>query len=267
MIYPTLLMSCAHYGKETPTYNVGVLEHRFEKLTRVLVDTCKSLGSDVEELTVVNAGDNNDGAMIYDNQEAHQDEQDPLLQVDPMLDTLIDLSEIVHDETGVRVKWHCVAGNHGRISHHVHEQANWDILLYRLMQREAQRLDWLEVNIGSPEKEDMFLRKFNIDGVSCIAYHGSSIKSYSGFPRYGINRRVQNWLTSKPFRFCQYVFLGHFHTCEYFPINDHAVYVTGTMVSDDGWALEKLGYQSVPQWWLLFFENGRVIAEQRVELS
>lgn len=265
MIHPVLVMSCAHYGKKTHSYGIPVLERRFEYLTDRLVTTCQSL-REVKTLTIVNLGDNCDGSLIYPTQAFHQDEVDPLSQVDPMLNIFLGLSRTVYEECDVRVEWQCVPGNHGRTTV-APESTNWDVLLYRLLQREAREKDWLIVDTGSTDDGDLFLRRFMIEGAYCLSYHGSSIRSYAGFPRYGIANRVTKWLMTPALKPCRYVFIGHFHCCEYFTVNEKEIYVTGTMVSGDEWALETLGYESLPSWWLLFFEEGRVQAAQKLDLT
>ena len=44
--------------------------------------------------------------------------------------------------------------------------------------------------------------------------------------------------------------MGHFHALAHWRVNRVQVLATGTMVTDDQWALTTLGFDSGNQWWL-----------------
>ncbi len=62
--------------------------------------------------------------------------------------------------------------------------------------------------------------------------------------------------------------MGHFHSSGIWRINKIRLVLSGTMVTDDDWALRTLGWESAPEWWLFGVSNRRAMTWQfPVELN
>lgn len=255
-----LIASDVHYGKETSTYSCDVTTERLAAVSEQLTKLAK-LSGPVDELVVVFLGDIVDGAGIYPTQAHHQEETDILSQVRPVASQLAGLvTAQTRHWPAVRVE--AVAGNHGRSGYFLHEHTNWDVATYMVMELMLER-DGVRVNYGQHEHSP-FMRSVPIGAQHAMLYHGHGIRMYQQIPRYGIIQRLLKWSTASSLGDWRYLMLGHFHTLEYFQHNAKRVYLTGTMVSDDEWALEQLGADSTPAWWFLLFDGDGIVEWQYI---
>jgi predicted phosphodiesterase len=251
-------MSDLHFGKKTSTYNPDVFRQRMDALQGRL-GHIRSLLSDYsfDKLVVLCLGDVNDGTDIYATQTHYQAESDVEAQASQ-------LAEYMHGwlrrakQTWGQVEVQAVPGNHGRVSRFAKETANWDRVAYRYLQMLSQP-DGIPVTFEA--EGDPFLRKVFIRAHSYLLYHGHDVKTFSSIPWYGMMLRLARWSMSAlaPIDvFC----MGHFHSYGDWQINQSRILATGTMVSDDEWALRTLGWESATRWHLFGVSDKRPITWQ-----
>lgn len=84
---------------------------------------------------------------------------------------------------------------------------------------------------------------YNANGV---AVHNS----FGQIPWYGMSLRAIRWSTAESLPAWSTLLMGHFHTFGSWQINRLSLRITGTMVSDDEWALRTLGWESQARWHL-----------------
>lgn len=245
-------MSDIHFGKSTASYNPDVCIQRLDKCGKALERIHSLLGDyDLQELVIAILGDANDGTGIYPTQACHQSIQNPEQQADLLANILARFSEWQQSIWG-NVRIEAVPGNHGRGGRFLHEAANWDIVCYRYL---ADRLRG-KVKVGFNDSTNPFIRRIELRGHHYLMYHGHGIRMYQTIPWYGVTQRTLKWLNSSLAPF-EAVLLGHFHTCGMFPINRTMAVLSGTPISDDEWALQELGMESAPRWWLLGVSDHR----------
>jgi len=250
-----LVRSDTHYGKVTPSYNPDVYRARMAHLADSLsqIRDLLSGGYDIRKLIVFELGDANDGTGIYPTQDHHQ----AITNVEQQAEELAEHDAAWYTEQAEvwgACEVECVPGNHGRGGKFAHEAANWDIVYYqylRLMLRER-------VDVGFARESDPFMRVVELWGHRFLLYHGHAIRMFAGIPWYGIQIRVSRWATTKLAPLAV-TCMGHFHTHGSMPINRTQALLTGTMATDDEWALQVLGYEAQPKWHLFGVGKSRPI--------
>lgn len=259
-----LTMSDLHFGKETSSFNPSAFIRRLDKAGHAL-ERIHSLLSDydLDELVLALTGDVNDGTGIYPTQTFHQTinnvEEQAYLLSHILADFLVWQKRLWGN---VRVE--AVPGNHGRGGRFIHEAANWDLVCYRYLKLRVgpQGIPVNFNNAGNP-----FIRKFEARGHHYLMYHGHGIRMYQQIPWYGVSQRILRWHNSSLAPF-ETVLIGHFHTCQMITVNGVSIYLSGTPVTDDDWALQELGMEAEPRWWLFGVSDHRPVTWQyRIELD
>ena len=249
-----LTMSDIHYGKHTKTFNPDVCKRRLDRIGVKLGRIRELLGEyEINQLVVMLLGDANDGNDIFATQ-AHEQaitnvEQQAWELSDYLAGWLKNQKEIW---PSIRVE--CVPGNHGR-SKGSAEAANWDFVMYRYLKMKAKQ--YARVGYGEGE----WLRKVAIRGHQYVLFHGHDVRSFSGIPFYGLLLRMTRWMSTKLAPF-DLALVGHFHTSGTWRINNMRLVLSGTMVSDDDWAMRILGWESATEWSLFGVSNKRPITWQ-----
>ena len=150
----------------------------------------------------------------------------------------------------VEVEFHGIPGNHG------YER------LAPETSREAIRLyDMLEAGIGQNSKinihvHELWYAMVNIYDFKNFCFHGDGIQITNGIPFFAMDRRLKSW--HMQYGGFDYAFSGHFHHSFSREIaagvEHHGV---STLVSDDDWAIKKLGVSSTPRQFLCGFHPRR----------
>lgn len=254
-----LVMSDLHYGKVTPSFNPEVFESRLRSLSAKVRRVRELLsGYELDSLVVCLLGDVNDGTDIYATQPHHQAVSDVRQQA-------LDFSGLMRDflldqaEAWGRVTVHCVPGNHGRAGKRVHEAANWDLVAYDYLRMGLAGDGRVEVNVPDSREGDPFIRVVNVRGHGYLLYHGHDIRSFSNIPWYGMMLRLMRWRSTAAFPPWRVACMGHFHTLGAWRFNQIVLLATGTMVSDDEWALRSFGWESATQCWLFGASDSRPV--------
>ncbi|NLB94495.1 MAG: hypothetical protein GX785_02185 [Armatimonadetes bacterium] len=242
-----LVTSDWHYGKQTASYGPQTFRSRFESLGERLIQfRDRHLGGKhLDKLIVLILGDVCDGGGIYPTQPHHQEITDPQEQA-WQLSGVTSAWLGKQREAWGEVEVFAVPGNHGRAGKHAHENTNFDVVFYRYLQGQAKE-HGVSVNLNTA---DYFLQKAQIRGHHYLLYHGDRIYGTSGIPWYGVQNRLLRWNTSDSLGPIDVLCMGHFHALAHWRVNRVQVLATGTMVTDDQWALTTLGFDSANQWWL-----------------
>lgn len=289
------LVSDLQLGKRTPTYSSQVCEQRMIRYAEKIIELTEIQRSDhpVRRLLVPVLGDIIEGgADIFPGQSHLVDASlyrqitvdGPRIMVN-FFRTLLP----VYDR--IDVEW--IIGNHGRIGRRgEHDpETNGDRMLGRIVRTIFEVLKESRVSFREPKSAEFPVGdesdsgiSFNLpDGAhernwysvtrvgkySALCIHGDQIKGHSGFPWYGLGKRVNSWAAGaipEPFRD---VFLGHWHQIADIPLNKRTVYVNGSTESYNTHAQENLAAMSDPAQWLLFAhpERGQITAQYKVWLS
>ena len=259
-----LLLSDTHFGKKTRFYNIPValerVEYVFTKFMG-LIDYHRRSGIPVNKAVVFLTGDLVDGALIYPSQGAHLDTHvvNQIFKTAPhMVEQFTRLAAHVAE-----IEVYAVPGNHGRTHKMNHEHANWDTVYVEVLRgvtANIPNLKWF-VEYGWNQTAD-------IAGVKILQYHGHQIKMTLNLPWYGVTTRLSRWGSSKALHDFDIAVQGHFHTSSRLQWNNVKVFLNGTTVAGDEFALEHLGLESSESQWVFFVHpKHRVTAQYEVNVA
>ncbi|MGW2207150.1 hypothetical protein [Streptomyces sp. NPDC001774] len=265
------LLSDLQTGKITPDYNSGVARDRVMRYARKIVHLAEiqRLHHPVRHCIVPMLGDMVEGVDIFPGQQWMIDSTlyDQLFNTTPAL--LADFMRflLAHFET---VTVHAVDGNHGRIGRRGQygPMDNADRMLYRILAMLLRDEPRFELKMTDPDGERNWYQVMELGNYSAMLIHGDQIRGHSGFPWYGLGKKVNGWGSGGiPERFGD-VFMGHYHQLGRIPLNQRSVWCNGSTESTNTFAAETLAAQSEPSQWLLFVDPdaGRVTASYGVDL-
>jgi hypothetical protein len=271
--YAVALLSDLQTGKITPDYNSEVAAARAARYADKVIDLSKIQESHhpVRHAVVAMLGDMVEGVDIFPGQQWLSDSTlyAQVFQTTPTI--IVDYLRrlLTHFDT---VTVYAVQGNHGRLGRRgmFGPEDNADKMVYRvaeLMTANEPRIRW---NIADPAGERAWYLRMELGAYSALLLHGDQIRGHSGFPWYGLGKKVQGWASGGlgPDSAFQDVFMGHWHQRASIPLNQRTVWVNGSTESTNTYAAENLAAQSDPSQWLLFVDprKGRVTASYGVDL-
>jgi len=132
-----------------------------------------------------------------------------------------------------------IGGNHS-YSKLAPETSREDYRLYDLLQAYFHDKKRIKINIHT-----RFQAIVNVMGFQCFLFHGDDIPCQQGVPFFALDKKLKAWYMQ--YRGFQYAFSGHFHKRHSDGISSRLEYfMCSTLVSDDDWALKKLGISSNP---------------------
>lgn len=244
----------AHIGKETSTFDLKIAKKRIKYFGATLrrIHELMSPSCDFDKAVVLFLGDINDGTQIYKTQTHHQAESDVNAQAvmaseGMFLPLLRDIAELFG-----KVEVHGIAGNHGVSSRFTHEAANWDLVFYHYLRMLTKNDKRFDVRV-----HDDFIHVARVRKHGILLYHGHQIKSYQQIPWYGIVQRALRWTAARNLPEWDVMTMGHFHNFGLQEINRFVVLMNGTLVTDDEWALQTIGYESSNKWWVFGVSDKR----------
>ncbi|MFD8117036.1 hypothetical protein [Streptomyces microflavus] len=269
--YAVALLSDLQTGKLTPDYNSAVARERVMLYARKIVQLAdiQRLHHPVRHCVVPMLGDMVEGVDIFPGQQWLIDSTlyDQLFNTTPAL--LADFVRylLAHFET---VTVYAVDGNHGRIGRRGQfgPMDNADRMLYRILALLLRDEPRFELKMTDPEGERNWYQVMELGAYSALLIHGDQIRGHSGFPWYGLGKKVNGWGSGGiPERFGD-VFMGHYHQLGRIPLNQRSVWCNGSTESTNTFAAETLAAQSEPSQWLLFVDPdaGRVTASYGVDV-
>ncbi len=143
-------------------------------------------------------------------------------------------------------------------------------MVYRVVELLLRDEPRFKMNMADPEGEAAWYKIMEIGNYKALLIHGDQIRGHSGFPWYGLGKKVNGWGSGGLGRDSDFqdVHMGHWHQLARIPLNQRAVWVNGSTESYNTYAQESLAAQSEPMQWLLFVspEDGRVTASYGVDL-
>jgi hypothetical protein len=157
-------------------------------------------------------------------------------------------------------------GNHGRVAPKNSsgpEKDNWDAVaarsLYMLL-GEARRRGRVRFELN-----DTWWWHKEICGSPCFFLHGNQFQSLN---LTSLSKRLLGWQTSGAIPPWKYGFCGHWHVPQRFSVNDCYLWVSGSLDSDDGYALEKLSSSAEPsQGMFIFHPEKGMVAEHIIRVE
>lgn len=240
-----LLLSDIHYGELVRPNEIGGVNAYdkliFEDRKRAYVGGVRSIirhhqvAHPVRHLRIFDLGDGVDGDQIFRAQRLQQDlnlmEQVVQLakhKVEIIL-SFLDLVDTITIEA--------VPGNHGRIGPKGDNLSyvNWDWIVAQMVSMQLAQYGE-RIKVIAPES---FFHITETEGHPWLLWHGDDVKAWQGIPWYGIQRAIGNWIqifnaTGQRF---EYAALGHFHTDAKVDITAGEIFVNGSWVGTNEFAL------------------------------
>lgn len=246
--YAILHASDGHAGKITKSFNKDVYRSRmgtmYESAMRI-VSLHRNMYP-IRKLLIFNTGDNNQGENPYQGSiigEVECGARDQTKNISaPMWNDVLG-SFAQEFET---VDFYGVTGNHGK-----------DKLAPATSAEDLRLYDILEEGIGNQENNitiheplfDDWYQIVEVFGFRCFLAHMDGIPCQQGVPLIAINRKLKSW--HMQFGGFKYAFGGHFHKRHSDEMSSVLeFFMASTLVSDDNWALQKMGISSQPSQWI-----------------
>jgi hypothetical protein len=236
-----LHMSDGHAGKITPSYDPDVYKSRIDTLfdaTMTIVTLHRHMYP-IKKLRIIKTGDEIQGESPYQGSKVGGVAMGARDQVAKLaFPTNVRLIASLKQEFE-EIEIECVPGNHGwdRLSP---ETSREDLRLYDLLKAYFENTKGIKINIY-----ENFGTIVNVMGFKCFLFHGDGIPCQQGVPFFAIDKKLKAWYMQ--YGGFNYAFGGHFHKRHSDEISSRLEYfMCGTLVSDDDWALKKLGISSSP---------------------
>lgn len=267
------LLSDTQTGKITPDYNSDVCKERVALYAEKIIKLTQiqEAHHPVRHCVVAILGDVVEGVDIFPGQQWLIDSTlykqvfntTPTFIVE-FIRTLLTYFDTVHVE--------CVQGNHGRLGRKgmFGPEDNADKMVYRIVEMKLENEPRVTFDIADPDGEAAWYKILEIGNYKALMIHGDQIRGHSGFPWYGLGKKVNGWGSGGLGADSDFldVLMGHWHQRASIPLNHRTVWVNGSTESYNTYAMENLAAQSEPTQWLLYVdpEDGRVTASYGVDL-
>lgn len=256
-------------GKETTTYNSGVMRDRVMQFCRkaARITDVQRADHPVRDCVIALGGDMLEGVTIFPRQPWEVDST-LFEQIFSVADGLIDVVRFalgVYERVTVVGEW----GNHGRVGSRrdaIPKSDNLDRVCYETARRtlaDQSRLTWR----GGDED----IQRLEIGNYRALLIHGDEIGRMGFASPMTITQHVNRWRSGAypwEFRDC---YVGHYHTNMQTSLADGkgAVYWTGSTESDNRYARETMAASAQPSQRLHFIQpdEGRVTAQYQVWLD
>jgi calcineurin-like phosphoesterase family protein len=194
-----IVISDAHWGKETCDFNMEVASQRILSITDHLV--MQEL-PEFDEIVIALLGDLVEGEGIFDTQ-ANLIEAPVIAAHKRGTQTIWKLCKDLEITFSLPIRVECVPGNHGRQSKQAHPQSNWDNAI-------AQSLEMI-----SEETSDTYRIGINtcLDGFNVVDIKGARVLlNHTGIKHLGTPAMIQKfagWIISKDIDVLVH---GHWHS-------------------------------------------------------
>lgn len=238
-----VLLSDLHFGSITHGQFLGwetefdkdIFETQFEELTRktgLLLRERASLKK-IAKIHVFLLGDIIDGEAIFPG---HAHEVDVSV-IDQILMSAGYISSFVNEISRFgEVEVSCVIGNHGRISKEAPVGDNWEVLLYKLIQKDLKDNEKVTMDV-----QRAYFRNVDVAGYKFLLVHGHQLRSTNNT---SVERMVGRYsaMLGRPDVMC----MGHHHTLNVRDVNQTEVIMNPAFVTSSNFAMGKLGLLSQP---------------------
>jgi len=239
--------ACLHIGdghaaKITPSYDEGVYQQRMDTMfdSAMTIVTLHRNMYPINRLRIFDSGDNTQGENPFQGSVIGSVKMGARDQTTKLAyPTLVKLISSLKQEFA-EVIFEGYPGNHG-YTRLTPETSREDLRLYDLLQAYFEGKKGITINV-----HDAFGDIVEVMGFKFLCVHLDGIPSYSGIPLFAIKRRLDAWFIQ--FGGFNYAMGGHFHKRV---IGDemsskYEFSMVSTLVSDDEWALKKLGISANP---------------------
>jgi hypothetical protein len=271
--YAVALLSDLQTGKLTPDYNSDVAAERVARYADKIIELSRIQEKDhpVRHCMVPLLGDVVEGVDIFPGQQWLIDSTlyAQIFNTTPVILADFCRKLLTHFDT---VTVYAVDGNHGRIARRgtFGPEDNADKMVYRVLELLLRDEPRFRLIMRDPAGERNWYQVMELGAYKALLIHGDQIRGHSGFPWYGLGKKVQGWASGGlgPDSDFQDVLMGHWHQLARIPLNQRSVWVNGSTESTNTYAAENLAAQSEPSQWLLFVDpvKGRVTASYGVDL-
>lgn len=236
-----VLAADGHADKITNSYNKDVYRSRMGTMFESIMTIVKLHRNmyPINKLHLLILGDNSQGENPYQGSrvgEISMGARDQTTKLAaPMWNDFIgslkqEFAEVIVEGFG---------GNHGH-EKLAPETSREDFRLYDILQVGIGQHKGITFNI-----HERWSGIVTIEGFRFFCFHGDGIPCQQGVPFFALDKKLKSWYMQ--FGGFNYACGGHFHKRHSDEISSKLEYfMTGTLVSDDDWALKKLGISSNP---------------------
>jgi len=239
-----LLLGDGHAGEITPSYSPDIYKQRMAKIfenTLTITELHRNMYP-INDLVIFMLGDMVHGENPYQGAKIGTVDRGATEQVyDLAFPELLSLLSSFRENFRT-VNAYCVWGNHGKISREAPRTSNWDNMLYNALDK-AKKPDG--INIYPPKD---FCQLVTVNGFRFFAYHGDQINMSNGIPYFAQIRKLMSWHFN--YKGFAYAVQGHFHKDDLIRATRTTKgFINGALVTDDPFALEKIGTSGIPCQW------------------
>ena len=231
-----------HAGKKTDAFDGDVYRQRMDKTfdSTMTITTLHRNMYPINRLRIFDTGDNTQGENPFQGSVIGSVEMGARDQTTKLaFPTLVKLISSLKQEFA-EVIFEGFPGNHG-YTKATPETSREDLRLYDLLKAHFHNTKGVTINV-----HETFGDIVEVMGFKFFCTHLDGIQSYSGIPLFAIKRRLDAWFIQ--FGGFDYALGGHFHfrVGGYEMSSKYEFSMVSTLVSNDEWALKKLGVSSHP---------------------
>lgn len=230
-----------HADKVTPSYNADVYLARMDTMfdSIMTIVTLHRNMYPIRTLRIVDTGDNVQGENPFQGSKVGTitmgvRDQIAKLALPAWVKLICSLKQEFEE-----VEFDGFPGNHG-YERLAPETSRADLSLYDLLRAKIGDKKGITINI-----HEAFGEIITILGWKFFVFHGDGIPCQQGVPFFALDRKLKSW--HMQYGGFNYALSGHFHKRHSDEISSLLEYfMCGSLVSDDDWALKKLGISSNP---------------------
>lgn len=231
-----------HAGKVTPSYDGDVYRQRMDTTfdSTMKITTLHRNMYPINRLRIFDSGDNTQGENPFQGSVIGSVEMGARDQTTKLAyPALVKLISSLKQEFA-EIIFEGYPGNHG-FTKATPETSREDLRLYDLLKAYFDGKKGITINV-----HETFGDIVEVMGFRFLCTHLDGIQSYSGIPLFAIKRRLDAWFIQ--FGGFDYALGGHFHfrVGGYEMSSKYEFSMVSTLVSDDEWALKRLGISSRP---------------------
>lgn len=240
--------SDGHGGKITSSFNKSVYRSRMGKMfesAMTIVNLHRNMYP-IRSLYIFNTGDNCQGENPYQGSKVGEVECGARDQIKTIVAPMWNdvLGSFSQEFESIYFKG--VPGNHGTEKLAPSTSAE-DLRLYDILESGISQ-QVKNISIEMPEGDKWYLI-VNIFGFKFFLFHGDGIPCQQGVPFFALDKKLKSWYMQ--FGGFDYACGGHFHKRHSDAVSSRLEYMmAGSLVSDDNWALKKIGISSNPSQWI-----------------
>lgn len=246
-------------GKVTAGYNSEICEERINTYADKVIKLTEIQRADhpVNDLQLFVLGDIVEGELIFPGQQWQLDSslyQQTVLDAPRILSNFI--RKMLANFPG-KITVHMVIGNHGAIGgatrRDMNPESNADRMAYRITQLMLKDEKRVSFNIPDGTGESHWYTVAEVyDNYRVLLFHGYNLRGGSGFPWYGLMKKVGGWsLGAIPEKFHDVDF-GHWHQPTRVTLNRVTARCNGSPESHNTFAQEALAAVGRPSQGLRF---------------